>query len=144
MRTFGVDVLPRERGGTFVLFDGERLPFRNGAYDVAMLVDVLHHTTDPLCLLREAKRVARRVIIKDHLVKGLAARATLRFMDRIGNARFGVALPCNYLDDTQWRELFDRAGLTLRDRVANLGLYRLPFSWLFDRQLHFVATLESR
>jgi hypothetical protein len=35
--------------------------------DLIANVDVLHHTTEPMILLREAARVARQVIlIKDH------------------------------------------------------------------------------
>jgi hypothetical protein len=37
--------------------------------DLIANVDVLHHTTEPMILLREASRVARQVIlIKDHLL----------------------------------------------------------------------------
>jgi len=67
--------------------------------------DVLHHTPDPAALLREARRVgAHCLLIKDHNRNGLAAGARLRFMDWVGNARFGVALPYNYWTERQWRE----------------------------------------
>ncbi|MGE0418479.1 MAG: class I SAM-dependent methyltransferase, partial [Acetobacteraceae bacterium] len=64
----GVDVLVRpETRIPVTQFDGVRLPFDDGAFDVVMFVDVLHHTDDPAVLLREAKRVARQaVVLKDH------------------------------------------------------------------------------
>jgi hypothetical protein len=50
-----------------------------------------------MILLREAVRVARRMIlIKDHIVDAVLAGPTLRLMDRIGNARYGVSFPHNY------------------------------------------------
>ncbi len=43
-----------------VEFDGLTLPLADHSVDVVLFVDVLHHTADPLILLREAARVARR------------------------------------------------------------------------------------
>ena len=78
-----------------------------------MFIDVLHHTSDPRVLQREAARVSRRwIIIKDHARTGLGAGPTLRFMDWVGNARYGVALPYNYWRESQWNQAF--AGLNLR------------------------------
>ena len=55
-----------------------------------MFVDVLHHTDDPMVLLREAGRVASGfVLIKDHTQNGILAGRRLRFMDWVGNARHG-------------------------------------------------------
>ena len=49
-------------------FDGAKLPFADGSFDVCLFVDVLHHTDDATILLREARRVTRQfVLIKDHL-----------------------------------------------------------------------------
>ncbi|MFJ9692566.1 MerR family transcriptional regulator [Kitasatospora sp. NPDC101183] len=41
----------------------ESLPFRDGAFDVAMAVSTVHHWGDPLAGLREMRRVARRVVV---------------------------------------------------------------------------------
>lgn len=139
----GLDVLPRERSHIPVsIFDGERLPCPDKSYDVVMFSDVLHHTRNPLTSLREAARVARQcVLIKDHNRKGFAAGPRLRFMDWVGNARYGVSLPYNYWTEAQWRDGWRDAGLTLETIITDVGLYPPPMNWIFGAQLHFVAVL---
>jgi ubiquinone/menaquinone biosynthesis C-methylase UbiE len=140
----GVDVLVRTQTRIPVLeYDGRTLPHPDGGFDVAMLVDVLHHTDDPAAVLAEAKRVARvGVLVKDHFRDGMLAGPTLRFMDWVGNAPHGVRLPYNYLSSREWRSIWDRLRLTPTGLCSALGLYPPPFTWLFDRTLHFVTLLK--
>ncbi|HEV2022080.1 MAG TPA: methyltransferase domain-containing protein [Terriglobales bacterium] len=94
----GIEVLIRKKTYRPIeTYDGKTIPFPQKSFDAVMLVDVLHHTDDPLELLTQAAGVARKcVLLKDHTRNGLLAGPTLRFMDRVGNARHGVALPYNY------------------------------------------------
>src|SRR4051812_11408903 len=59
----GVDICDIRRTDAlpFSLYDGRRLPFPDGRFDLVMLNFVLHHVPDPLKidLVREALRVAR-------------------------------------------------------------------------------------
>ena len=139
----GIDVEVREGARIPVeAFDGRRIPLDDAGVDVAMVVDVLHHTPDPAVLLRESARVARdAVVIKDHTLQGPAARATLRLMDWVGNARHGVALPYNYWTEAQWRSAFADAKLTVAEWRSDLSLYPWPADWIFGRSLHYVARL---
>ena len=139
----GLDVLQRPHARVPVrLFDGLTIPALDRSVDVVMLVDVLHHTADPMVLLPEAARVARtRVLIKDHVRDGILAGITLRFMDRTGNARHGVSLPYNYWTSDEWQQAFDSLGLQIAERLTELRLYPIPARWLFDRSLHFIAAL---
>jgi len=140
----GIDVLVRCHTHIPVdSFDGKVIPFGDASFDVAMFVDVLHHMEDPIVLLREAIRVARAaIVIKDHTRNGLFAGPTLRFMDLVGNARHGVAIPYNYWARQQWFEAFNMLNLTIGIWKDNLGLYPPPASWIFERSLHFVARLD--
>ena len=140
----GIDVLLRKHTHIPVkLFDGTHIPYEDNRFDVVIFVDVLHHTEHPQLLLKEAKRVARHsIVLKDHLVEGVFATSTLRFMDWIGNAHYGVALPYNYQSKLQWDRTFTELGLTVVNWKTNLNLYPLPAHWLFDRNLHFIAKLD--
>jgi len=140
----GIDVLVRE--GTHVPvrpFDGKHIDSPDGAYDAVMFVDVLHHTDDPNVLLKEAARVARQcVVLKDHTMDGPLANTTLSFMDWVGNARHGVALPYNYWPKARWLEAFKDLNLTVDQWEDRLGIYPAWARPIFERKLHFAARLN--
>ena len=140
----GVDVLARSQSYIPVdLFDGQTIPAADDSFEVVMFVDVLHHTEDPMILLREATRVARRhIILKDHLQDRPLAKTTLRFMDSIGNARYGVATPYNYWHERKWRQAFEEVGLTVTFWTSDFQLYPKLLDLLFGGTLHFIARLD--
>jgi SAM-dependent methyltransferase len=142
----GAEVLIRPHSRIpITTFDGLTLPFPDRAVDVTLLIDVVHHASDPNRLLAEAARVATTaVIVKDHYLRGLLARPTLAFMDRVGNARHGVALPYHYWTPNEWRDAFARMNVTVSVESTRLGLYPAPARWIFERSLHFVALLGVR
>jgi len=60
----GVEAIRRRNLPSLVecrLFDGERIPYEDGSFDLAILSHVIEHVENPRKLLREAKRVARHV-----------------------------------------------------------------------------------
>ena len=142
----GIDVLPRKHAHIpIATFDGSRIPFDDNFFDAVLFSDVLHHTKDPTALLQEAWRVTRRwVLLKDHFREGFAAAQRLRFMDWVGNARFGVSLPYNYWTQRQWNDSWRQVGLQPEELVTRLGLYPAPADWVFGARLHFVARLRKQ
>ena len=141
----GIDVLVRPETKIPVeKFDGHVIPYNSGDFDVVMFNDVLHHTEDPMILLREAVRVAgKALVLKDHTCDGLLAGPTLRFMDRVGNARHGVALPCNYWPEHKWLNAFQSLDLSISAWKKELRLYPRWADVVFGRSLHFVAKLDK-
>ncbi|ARU02933.1 class I SAM-dependent methyltransferase [Yoonia vestfoldensis] len=139
----GIDVMLRAKTHIPVtLFDGTTIPFADNSVDVVTFVDVLHHTADPQRLISEAARIARHaVIIKDHLSENWLDHATLRLMDWVGNAPHGVVLPYNYAPRQDWDRWFATAGLATDVFDSAIPLYPTPASWVFGRQLHFIARL---
>lgn len=146
LKVEGVDVLVRPKTHIPVTkFDGDKLPFKANSFDYVTIVDVLHHTNDPAAVLSEAVRVARKgIAIKDHLLEGLLAGPTLRFMDWVGNKGHNVVLPYNYLSRAKWDATFRKADCSVASWNEKVGLYPAPASWLFDRKLHFVALMEPK
>jgi SAM-dependent methyltransferase len=141
----GIDVLVRPSAKIPVRrFDGTHIPYPDASLDVVVFVDVLHHAEDPLLLLQEAMRVGKSVIIKDHFREGFLAAQTLRFMDWVGNAHHGVALPYNYWSKAEWDAAFDAVGLKEVETRGPLALYPAPASWLFERDLHFISRFEHK
>jgi len=139
----GIDVLVRPAAKIPVRpFDGIHIPYPDAHFDVVMLIDVLHHADDPRFLLQEASRVGKSVLIKDVLRQGFLAFATLRFMDWVGNAHHGVALPYNFWSKAEWDAALDAVGLKRVETRGPLGLYPAPASWFFERDLHFLSRFE--
>ncbi|MEM9302248.1 MAG: methyltransferase domain-containing protein [Pseudomonadota bacterium] len=113
-----------------VLYDGHRMPFRDGAFDVALILTVLHHATDPEAVLAEAGRVARRVIVMEDLVEGRWQERLTHWADSLANWEF-VGHPHNNRDDRGWRETFDALGFSL------LSAFSMRF-FIFFRQSVYV------
>lgn len=104
-------------GITPVLYDGLHFPFPDHAFDTALIITVLHHASDPDQVLREAARVARRVIVIEDVVKnGVHHKATAAW-DSIMNLEFS-GHPHNNRTDQGWQEAFAAAGLNLVERKS--------------------------
>lgn len=141
----GAEVLTRNDAVIPVTrFDGYALPFANRTFDIALMIDVIHHTVRQNALLAEAIRVSRRaVVIKDHLSDGWLPSKILRLMDCTGNRRFHVPLPYNYLTRAQWKRLWDGSGVQVTAFITDLHLYPIPITWVCDQSLHFIARVEK-
>ncbi len=126
-------------------FDGTNLPFEEGSVDAVVLVDVLHHAADPHELLRQSRRVARdAVVIKDVTTRGIGASATLHLMERLANAKYGIAMPERFWSPSEWESAFRDAALEVVAWRPKLGLYPFPASLAFERSFHFLASLRPR
>lgn len=141
----GVDVVALPHSAIPVsLYDGERLPFADNTFDVALCIDMLHHTEHPERILAEAARVSRHaVIVKDHIADNRWDRAILTILDWIGNYGTGVPMPFNFLSTQQWNQVFTETGLVEQKRIQGLQYWPWPISLIVDRQFHFVARLTQ-
>jgi SAM-dependent methyltransferase len=143
LKVTGVEYSPRDNCAIPCIgFDGARLPFPDKSFDGGMFVDVLHHSLDPLTILRDAARVCRSfILIKDHVAENAFDHWTLRLMDWVGNKPHGVVLPYAYLSSEQWMKLYRGAGLAEQNVDRAIPLYPAPFSFIFGRNLHFISAL---
>lgn len=118
-----------------VLYDGRHLPFPDDAFDVALLLTVLHHIPNPDDTLAEARRVARRIVVIEDIFEGEAERVLTMIGDSWLNQEF-AGHPHSNRSDAGWRATF--AHLNLRVVAAKQN-----FHWFFPfRFRHATYTLE--
>ena len=120
-RKKGYDVTPVDiedislvKGLDPVIFDGKQLPFEDDAFDLAMILTVLHHTSNPEEVLREAMRVSRRLVIVEDIFASRWGYRLTCFVDSLQNQEFGGHPHANKTD-VEWKGLFGDFGLELVD-----------------------------
>jgi ubiquinone/menaquinone biosynthesis C-methylase UbiE len=127
LRVVGVDVQDlRPARIPKVVSDGGHLPFPDASFDVVMAVDVLHHTSEIMSVLREMTRVSsRQVLIKDHVWDGHNVTwLLLSLFDWCTNTPYGIRCAYNFPKLERWLAYF--RSLDLRCRVA-VPIAHLPF-----------------
>lgn len=145
-RVFGLEVSVRAAtrpGFRLARFDGRALPLADGTVDVALLSNVLHHAANPLALLLEARRVARRTIVKDHLARGKIDRLKLTALDVLGNLRLGAQVSATYLAQDAWDGLFRALPRTHVAAHHGLAFRRGPLERIFENGLEVIFALDA-
>jgi SAM-dependent methyltransferase len=67
-----------ERPVRFLAADGHRLPFRDNSFDVVLLQSILHHDDAPADMVKEALRVASRMVVHEPNGNNLGLKAIER------------------------------------------------------------------
>lgn len=119
LRDNGFDVTPldiknqsRIKSIQPTIYDGAHLPFGDKSFDIALLLVVLHHAKDSLGLLREASRVAKRIIISEDIYFTTFGKHKTHIIDNILNFDFFPGHHANRSDD-EWKKLFQQEKLSL-------------------------------
>ena len=131
----------------YVSFDGRKIPFEDQKFDLVILCDVLHHDFEYAeVILKEACRVGKYVIIKDHFEYGIVSRQTLRLMDFIGNWGYGVSVPDRYFSKKTYQELLDKQdGVTEVKQICPIPLYQhnFLFNLICPGKLQYISILKN-
>lgn len=135
-----VDVVPRARQHHPVrIYDGERLPFADRAFDLVYSIDALHHCPSPEHSLKELTRTAGRyLLLKDHTCNGILGRLTLAILDEIGNRRFSIRSPYHYQRGQEWFTLIAEQGFVLEKLIHPAVCHTGPLGWATNG-LQFIA-----
>ena len=110
------------------IYGGKRMPFRESEYNTALVLTVLHHVTEPEKLLRETKRVSKRIIITEDIFEGKLQKYLTHIMDCITNAE--ASLPHMNKTDKEWRKTFKKLGI----RLVNVSYER--FFLIFSQAVY--------
>ncbi|WP_430410665.1 class I SAM-dependent methyltransferase [Kordia sp.] len=143
----GVDIYPNTQNWkNYVAFDGKTLPFEDKSFAIVLFSDVLHHDAENIDqLLKEAKRVANFIIIKDHFEYGFFSRTLLQLADIVGNYGYGVSIPKRYFTKKRFQELLKKHQLTERKQQCPVYLYNhIPLvKYIFKGKYQFVSVIKT-
>lgn len=95
------------------LYDGLKMPFKEAAYDTALLPTILHHTPDPDHIITEAMRISKRVIIIEDVYEGRLMEWLTKRFDSLMNLEFR-GHPHSNRTDQEWQATFERLDLSLQ------------------------------
>lgn len=95
-----------------VIYDGKILPFKDSAFDLCLLITVLHHTKDPEAIVKEAMRVSKKLIIIEDIYVNPFHKYVIYAFDSILNFEY-FNHPHSNKSDRQWKTLFFNLNLEL-------------------------------
>ena len=95
-----------------IIYDGSELPFKKNEFDTALFITVLHHTPYPQNLIKDASRVANRIIIMEDIYENIFQKYATFIMDCIVNLEF-FGHPHTNKNEDGWLSLFKRNKLKL-------------------------------
>jgi ubiquinone/menaquinone biosynthesis C-methylase UbiE len=108
------------------IYDGLNLPFPAESFDYSLLIFVLHHTPDPLPVLREALRVSRHgVVVVENHVQGWLRQKITRAIDSIPHFQHGVPICYRAQTIDDWQQTF----VCLSARTELLSRFALGGFW---------------
>lgn len=91
------------------LAEDAALPFGDDAFDLVILVYVLHHAAHPERLLNEALRVGRRVVVLESVYETPLERRVLTWLDRYANGLRGDWMhgqPLQFRRAIDWNDVY--------------------------------------
>lgn len=103
-----------------IVYDGETMPFPKKSYDTALLLTVLHHTQDPDAILREASRIAQKIVIIEDVYDNRLMEYLTKAFDSLMNLEF-FGHPHSNRTDAEWRQSFMALGLS----VSHSAIHRV-------------------
>ncbi len=122
----GTDILDyRKREIPFkIMAEQDKLLFPDGAFDICMLNDMLHHCNHQENLLKEALRVASRVLIFE-MEPTIIAKVVDILVNQIHNPAMNK--PLNIRTSQNWRDCFGILGLDFEYRKIKKPSWFYPF-----------------
>lgn len=120
-----------------IIYDGQKLPFLNNAFDTALLLMVLHHTPNPQIIFSEASRIASEIILIETSYTTRLSKWLTVLSDAIGNIQFNIFWN-SYKTDERWRKFIDDNGYriikTAKYDDKNFGLPFLHIAYYLRKK----------
>jgi SAM-dependent methyltransferase len=111
----GVDVVDRRVFPIpFKIIDGRLLPFPDNHFETTLIFYVLHHSQDPIFLLKEAKRVTRdKILIYEDIPEGFLSKLFCRLHAFSFDNFFGQKTKTSFKTEKGWKGVFGNLNLQL-------------------------------
>lgn len=113
-----------------IVYDGKKIPAKNKEYNVTLLLSILHHVDHQDELIKEVKRVSKKIIIQEDMVPTKMRKVLFSLFDNLINLDFCVKTN-NYHSLEEWKQIFKKNGLKLKSMT-------LKKSYFFVKQATFV------
>ena len=95
-----------------VIYDGRHIPFSDKEFDIALLICLLHHTPEPEDILKEAGRVARKLVVMEDIYTNILNKYITFAIDSVLNFEF-FGHPHTNKTDKEWKKIFTDLGFRL-------------------------------
>jgi len=117
-----------------MIYDGKTLPFPDNSFDVVLLITVLHHIKDPIEVLREAKRVAPKIILMEDLHTNIFQKYLTFAMDSFMNREF-LGHPHTNKTKEEWEKVFADLDLIVRSTdIHNFWRFFTSGTFILERR----------
>lgn len=123
----------------FKIIDGKNLPFPENFFDVVLTSYVLHHSQDPIVLLKEAKRVSKdKVIVYEDLpTEGFLSKLICQLHNFTFNRFFQHQNNrLSFKSDKEWEKIFNSIGLSISHKKRVKSFYPV-------KQIQFVLRITG-
>jgi len=119
MEVVGIDVVcPSGTGFPVQIYDGEYIPYPDNSFRNVLLCYVLHHSDDPVGLLKEAQRVcSHRLVVVEDIAETPVQHRIAMAKDKFYNMLMVPDMPMtyNFKSTKEWMQIFSELGLSLAD-----------------------------
>lgn len=97
-----------------ILYDGNKIPFNDDKFTIALIITMLHHTPYPEKVIKEVMRVSKKIIIIEDIYSNKFHQYLTYFFDSLVNFEF-IGHPHTNKNDKQWKDVFLKLGLKFID-----------------------------
>jgi len=105
-----------------LLYNGEIMPFEDKKFDKVLLISVLHHTQNPISVLKEAKRISHKIIIIEDIYRNIWQQYLTYAMDTLVNFGFSNMTYQNQ-NDAEWKNIFFHLSLKIETESEQRVLF---------------------
>jgi hypothetical protein len=137
---------PINKNCKYINISENKIIFQKNKFDVAIIIDVLHHVGISQCHkeLKKICNISKYVIIKDHFEYGFISRQILRLGDWFGNFGTDINIPNKYFTESNWDKMIKKLKLNQIKIIKNVGQHKGLFSLILPSKHQFISVIKNK